>query len=127
MLRSASRIRKLLLTSAALACVLLGLIGAVLPLLPTTPFLILATILSFNASPKLRRWLLRHPLFGPTIRNYLRHRAISRTALRNALLTLWLCIGLSCYLVASSPPLIALLLGIAIGVSIYMLRLKRIA
>ncbi|MFD2094616.1 YbaN family protein [Corallincola platygyrae] len=125
MKREHGYIKRLFLTWAALLCVLLGLIGAVLPVLPTTPFLILATVLSFNASPSLRRWLLKHPLFGQTIRNYLRHRAISAKALRAALITLWCCIALSIWL-TQIVWLAAMLLVIATSVSWYLLSLQRV-
>ncbi len=49
-------------------CVALGLIGAVLPLLPTTVFLILAAYFFSKGSPRLRHWLIEHAHFGPPIR-----------------------------------------------------------
>lgn len=109
----------------AFICIGLGLIGAFLPILPTTPFLILATVLSYNSSPKMRRWLLEHPVFGTTIKNYLHTRSISVTALRRALVTLWFCLALSIWLVSSFW--IGLMLLITGGlVSWYLLGLERI-
>lgn len=84
-----------LLKLGACICIGLGVIGAFLPILPTTPFLILATVLSYNSSPKIRRWLLDHPVFGDTIQSYLENRSITITALRSALVTLWLCLLVS--------------------------------
>lgn len=109
---------------AAFASLSLGLIGAFLPVLPTTPFLILAAALSYKSSPRLRRYLLEHPVFGVTIRNYLHNRAISHTALRKALITLWLGLLLSILLVQNVWVTVFL---VVIGglVTLYLLRLNR--
>ncbi|MFT5702104.1 MAG: uncharacterized membrane protein YbaN (DUF454 family) [Desulforhopalus sp.] len=114
-----------LLKVGACICIGLGVLGAFLPVLPTTPFLILATVLSYNSSPKIRRWLLDHPVFGGTIRNYLENRAISITALRSALVTLWLCLLVSICLV-SNIWVGTMLLVIGSLVTLYLLGLKRL-
>ncbi|PTQ72642.1 YbaN family protein [Celeribacter persicus] len=59
-------------------CVLLGAIGAVLPVMPTTGFLILAAFFFTKGSPRLRQWLLDHAQFGPTIRAWEETGAIPR-------------------------------------------------
>lgn len=66
--------------SLGLACVALGIIGAVVPLMPTTIFLILAAACFARSSPRLERWLLDHPRCGPTLRAWRRDRAMSRRA-----------------------------------------------
>jgi uncharacterized membrane protein YbaN (DUF454 family) len=108
------------------ACIFIGLgvIGAFLPLLPTTPFLILATLLSYNSSPKIRQWLLDHPVFGETIQNYIENRSITIPALRSALVTLWLGLLISICLV-SNIWVGTLLLVIGGLVTLYLLGLQR--
>ena len=59
---------------------LLGLAGVVLPLVPTTPFLILSAFAFSRGSPRLERWLVEHPRFGPPIRDWREEKALSRRA-----------------------------------------------
>jgi len=60
--------------------VLLGVVGIFTPILPTTPFLLLAFWCFSKSSPKFARWLEDHPWFGPPIRDWQRNRAISMKA-----------------------------------------------
>ena len=71
---------RLLWLAAGLTACALGLIGAVLPLLPTTPFMLLAAFCFARSSPRLERWLTEHRLFGPAIADWRRNGAISRRA-----------------------------------------------
>lgn len=52
------------------ACLILGILGAFLPILPTTPFLLLAAYLYSKSSPRLHSWLLNHKYFGSTLRDW---------------------------------------------------------
>jgi uncharacterized membrane protein YbaN (DUF454 family) len=61
----------------ALAC---GVAGVVLPLVPTTPFLLLAAFSFASSSPALHDWLVTHPRFGPPIHNWNHHGAVSGRA-----------------------------------------------
>jgi uncharacterized protein len=58
----------------------LGFVGIFLPILPTTPFLILAAGCFARSSPRLERWLLDHPRFGPLLRDWRERGAIPRRA-----------------------------------------------
>lgn len=62
----------------------LGLVGVVLPGLPTVPFVLLAAFAAARGSRRLHDWLLAHPRFGPTIRDWEREGAVSRRAKRLA-------------------------------------------
>lgn len=59
-----------LLMAFALICVLLGLIGAVVPGMPTTVFILMAAWAAVRSSPRLHRWLYAHHIFGPLLRNW---------------------------------------------------------
>ena len=88
----APRFLRLLLGLGATGC---GIVGAVLPLVPTTPFLLLAAFAFAKSSPRLHAWLTTHPQFGPLIENWQQHRAIGRGAKRTALLFMVLALALS--------------------------------
>ena len=69
-------------------CVGLGAAGVFLPLLPTTPFMLLAAFCFARSSPRFHDWLLGHKRFGPLILNWQRHGSISRRAKASALLAM---------------------------------------
>ena len=73
----------------------LGAAGVVLPLVPTTPFMLLAAYCFARSSPRLEGWLLDHPRFGPAIRDWRAHRAISNRAKRLAVIAIGLTFALS--------------------------------
>lgn len=66
--------------AAGLISLALGVVGIVVPLLPTTPFLLLAAYCFGRGSQRLLNWLLNHPRFGPPVRDWREHRSISRKA-----------------------------------------------
>ena len=101
----------------------LGALGIMLPILPTTPFLLLASACYLRGSERLHRKLLSHPVFGKILADYIQHRAVSRKNRRNALVLLWTSLLLS--IVISSKPLLMILLPfIGIAVTIHLLRLR---
>jgi uncharacterized membrane protein YbaN (DUF454 family) len=65
-----------LLVAAGLLALGLGLIGVVLPGLPTTPFVLLAAACFARASPRLHRWLTHHRFLGPMVRDWEAHRSL---------------------------------------------------
>lgn len=78
-----------------LICVALAVIGIVLPLLPTVPFLLLAAFFFARSSSRLHNWLLSHPVFGPFIDDWNNSGAIRPRAKRLATLSIGAVLGLS--------------------------------
>lgn len=78
-----------------LICVGLALVGVFLPLLPTVPFLLLASFFFARSSERLHHWILSHPTFGPMIDDWNRHGAIRPRAKRLATLSIAAVFGLS--------------------------------
>ena len=76
----------------------LGMLGIVLPLLPTTPLVLLAAFCFSKGSPRLHGWLMRHPRFGPMIQDWQTHGAIHPRAKRVALLMMLAAFALSVWL-----------------------------
>jgi uncharacterized membrane protein YbaN (DUF454 family) len=71
-------------TVLGLVALALGVVGALLPLLPSTPFVLLAAFAFGRGSPRLRRWIEAHPRFGPPVRDWEAHGAIARPLKRLA-------------------------------------------
>lgn len=88
----------MMLRIAGLICLGLGIVGAFVPLMPTTCFLILAACCFAKSAPQWRRRILAHPRFGRPVRTFLEEGALSRRAKAlsvlgigaNYVLTLWL-------------------------------------
>lgn len=79
---------RVVLVACGLVSVGLGALGVFLPLLPTTPFVLVAAWCFARSSKRFHRWLERHPRFGPLLANWREHGAIARRVKVIALLTL---------------------------------------
>jgi len=73
-----SHAKRIVLILVGLTALALGVLGIFLPLLPTTPFVLVAAIAFANSSERLHNWLLEHDFFGPLIKNWQRYGAISK-------------------------------------------------
>lgn len=81
---------KILLTILGLISLGLGILGAFLPVLPTTPLLLLAAFLFLRSNRRLYDWLMNHPKMGPYITNFIKHKAIPLRVKVISVSTLWL-------------------------------------
>ena len=84
---SARAVRALWVLAGA-AALLTGLVGVVVPLLPTVPFVLLAALCFSRGCRRCERWLLEHPRFGPPLRDWREHRALSLRTKQVACLTM---------------------------------------
>ena len=116
--------RKCLLIAAGIVAFGLGVTGVFIPLLPTTPFLLLAAGCFFRSSDRLYTWLIHHKWFGAYIRHYREHKAITLRAKVVTLLLLWSVIGYTAFGIVTVWWVRALLGVIAVGVTIHILHLK---
>lgn len=116
---------RILLLMAGWLSVALGVAGIVLPVLPTTPFLILASVCFVRSSPRFDQWLLQHRLLGPYLKVYLDGKGLPRKAKIWILALLWTTILTSViFFVALRWAQIAMLL-VACAVTIYIIRLPQ--
>ncbi len=97
----------------------LGIVGVVLPLLPTTPFLLVSAFAFGKGSDRLHDWLINHRTFGPPIEQWATYRAISRKA--KWMGTLSLAVILSISLILGAAPWILWIQGaVCIGVCLFL-------
>jgi hypothetical protein len=101
----------------------LGIIGIFLPVLPTTPFLLLTSFFYLKSSKKLHNWLINHKVFGEYIYNYITYKGVKKKDKIKSLILLYLTLSISFYLVDIIHVRIFLIL-VAIGVTIHILKLK---
>lgn len=114
--------KKKVLVVLGFICLALGIIGIVIPILPTTPFLLLAAACFFRGSNRAYRWLMQHKLFGDYIRNFREYRAIPLKTKIIAITLLWTTILISIFFIVESVYLRLLLGAIAVAVTAHILR-----
>lgn len=109
-------------TLVGLIALALGIVGIFLPLLPTTPFILLAAFCFMRGSPTMHAWLINHRIFGPYINDFQAGLGIPLRTKYLALTVMWLSLAISAWIMPI-PWARWLLLIPGIGVSIYLWRL----
>ncbi len=104
--------------------VALGLLGILFPLLPTTPFLLLAAACFLRSSERFYNWLMNNKLLGNYIKNYTEKKSIPLKVKVLSLSFLWLTIGYSVFFVVNICLLRVILILVAIGVTIHGLSIR---
>lgn len=97
----------------------LAVLGAILPVLPTTPFLLLTSYFLARSSPKWQKRLLRSRWFGPILRDWQEHRGVRPKVKYQAITLVIVVVGLSCYLTSPTLPILTAILTLAsIGIGV---------
>ncbi len=112
------------LTILGLIALGLGILGAFLPVLPTTPFLLLAAALFLRGNRNLYDWLLNHPKLGPYITNFLKHKSIPLRIKVISVAMLWATLLFCAIFVADHWAMRTFFIAIAAGVTIHILSYK---
>ncbi|MFW6120133.1 MAG: YbaN family protein [Petrotogales bacterium] len=122
----AKKIKIKLLLIAGSVSLGLGVIGIVMPILPTTPFLLLTAYCYLRSSRRLYVWLISHGIFGAYIYSYMKYKAIKKSARIGALCFLWGTLVLS-MIIVWNPYIVLILLGVGIGVTIHLFKLNTLS
>jgi len=122
--QSTNKIVKYILASLGLVCLILGILGIFIPLLPTTPFLLLSAALFMKSSTRLYNWLMNHKYLGKYLQNYIHHKTISTKTKISAISLLWITILISVIFLVEKIGIKIVLLAIAFAVTIHILSFK---
>ena len=123
----AFKLKKWLFIAAGTGCVGVGAVGLAVPVLPTTPFLLLAAFFYARSSQRFHDALLSNRVVGSYIRNYVEGRGMTLRSKVATLGLLWLGISLTAAFATDSSVLRTALLTVAVGVTIHIVTLKTAA
>ncbi|KEO61045.1 YbaN family protein [Thioclava indica] len=110
---------RLLWLTLGLLSLSIGLIGAIVPLVPTVPLMLLAAFFFAKSSDRLHNWLITHPRFGTAIQDWQDHRAISKRAKIAASISIAIAFGFS-VIIGLPAKLLAIQAATLIAVSIFI-------
>ncbi len=118
------KLKRRLLVVAGIIFTGIGIIGIVVPILPTTPFLLLATACYMRSSQRLYNWLLNNRLLGIYISSYVQGKGMPLRVKVFTLILLWITIGLSIWFVSQDILIRVILVIVAVGVTIHIILIK---
>jgi len=117
------KLKNLILTALGFILLGLGAVGVALPVLPTTPFVLLAAVCFSASNRKISAWLQRNRVFGPYIENYRTKQGIKLSLKIGSIAFLWT--GLSVSMIMVQKTWVYIVLGIVgAGVTIHLLLIK---
>jgi uncharacterized membrane protein YbaN (DUF454 family) len=117
--------KRRLLIAAGTLCTGLGIVGIFVPILPTTPFLLLAAACYMRSSERFYRWLTNNRVFGAYVRNYIEGRGMPMRIKVLTILLLWLTIGLSVTFAVQNSVTRIILISIAVGVTVHIVLIRK--
>jgi hypothetical protein len=120
------QVRRWVLAVAGTVFVILGLVGVIVPVLPTTPFLLLAAACYLRSSERLHRWLLGNRIVGEYLRRYRDGDGMSARHKASTIVLLWVGLGASALFAvpADMAGIKLLLVIVGVGVTVHLLRIK---
>jgi len=117
------RLKKGFFVAAGTVALALGFLGLFLPVIPTTPLVLLAAACYMRGSERLHGWLLESKWFGETIRTYQAGQGLRKVTKVRALSLMWIVITISAFFYVDSLPVRVVMFGTAILVTRYLLGL----
>jgi len=117
--------KRRLLVGAGTLSTGLGIIGVFVPILPTTPFLLLAAACYMRSSDRFYRWLINNRIFGAYVRSYIEGRGMPVRVKIFTISLLWLTIGLTVAFGVHNTVVRILLLCVAAGVTVHIALIKK--
>jgi len=121
MINLSDKVKRIILVIIGTLSLIIGFIGVVIPVLPTTPFLLLAAACYMRGSKRIHNWMISNSVFGDFIRNYMERKGITIKQKIITISFLWITIGFSMYYLIDSFLIKIALLIIAMAVSIHIL------
>ena len=112
-------LKRYLLIVLGTICLAIGIVGIFTPILPTTPFFLLAAACYLRSSARFHSWLMNNRVFGSYIRNYTEGRGIPIKVKLFTIVLLWVTIGISMWAVANVIVTVVLLC-VAVGVTLHI-------
>jgi len=121
-----TRFKRVLYFVAGTISLALGGVGVFLPILPTTPLLLLSLACYYKSSKRMHYWMINNKWFGSYLRNYAEGKGISLKAKLFTISLLWILLSYSAFFVVKILPVQLFLFLIGLGVSIHLIKLPTI-
>ena len=119
-----NRLARLLWTTAGTLSLAVGVVGIILPVLPTTPFVLIAAACYLRGSKRMYDKLVKNRYVGGYLRDYMEGRGVSKRATVVSIASLWILILLSAVFATNDQIIRAVLIVVATAVTIHLLRLR---
>jgi uncharacterized membrane protein YbaN (DUF454 family) len=121
---ASGRVARYLWTAVGTFFLALGLLGIAVPLLPTTPFLLLAAACYLRGSRKMHRWLLTNRVIGRYLKAYREKRGLPMKVKIVTIFLLWFTIGITALVAIDNIIIQVILFAVAVGVTLHLLAIK---
>lgn len=110
---------RMILVVLGCLCLVLGTLGAFLPVLPTVPFYLLATVLFAKSSERLHRWFTNTTIYKKNLESYVQGQGMTFATKLRITVTITVSMGIGCWFVSHIPAVQLVLAGIWLGLMIY--------